>query len=125
MHPKVSMEGDFVVRLGEYAKEMFFIREGEVEVLSSDNESQLAILREGSYFGEVGLLLTQKRSVSVRALTLCLFEVIHQDDLNRVLEEFPQQKEVLLKVAHQRAAVCSTADLELSEDANVSQNLLK
>ena len=88
MHPKVSMEGDFVVRLGEYAKEMFFIREGEVEVLSSDNESQLAILREGSYFGEVGLLLTQKRSVSVRALTLCLFEVINQDDLNRVLEEF-------------------------------------
>jgi len=116
MHPKVSMAGDLVVRLGEYANEMFFIKKGEVEILSSDNETQLAILREGAYFGEVGLMITQKRSVSVRALTLCIFEVIGREDFHRVLEEFPQQKEVILKVAKQRAAVCTTADLDFNDD---------
>jgi len=122
MHPKVSMAGDFVVRLGEYANEMFFIKKGEVEILSSENETQLAVLREGAYFGEVGLLLTQRRSVSVRALTLCIFEVITQDDLYPILEEFPQQREVLLKVARQRASICTTADLEFNDDTSDQQS---
>lgn len=119
LYPKVSLAGDYVVRVGEYANEMFFIKKGEVEILSSDTETQLAILREGAYFGEIGVLLNDKRSVSVRALTLCTFEVIKRDDFKAVLEHYPKQKEYLLKVAHQRAAVCSTSDLELTDDTNV------
>ena len=117
------MPGDYVVRVGEYANEMFFIKKGEVEILSSDTETQLAILREGAYFGEIGVLLSDKRSVSVRALMLCTFEVINKDDFKTVLEQYPKQKEFLLKVATQRAAVCTTSDLELTGDTNVLRNI--
>lgn len=106
------MPGDYIVRVGEYANEMFFIKEGEVEILTTDNQTRIGILGPGAYFGEIGLLLTQKRTVTVRALTLCIFETINKKNFDMIMEIFPHQKEFLLKVAKQRAKVITTEDLE-------------
>lgn len=106
------MAGDFILRTGDAAEEMFFIKQGEVEVLATDNKTRIAILREGAYFGEIGLLLTQKRTVSVRALTVCVFEVLNKSDFTKVLETYPEQKKLLLQVAHQRVKVCSPHDIK-------------
>jgi len=118
-YPKVSMEGDYVVRAGDSAEEMFFIKQGEVEVLATDDKTRIAILRDGAYFGEVGLLLTQKRTVSVRALTVCVFEVLHKSDFDKLMEEHPEQKRLLCQVANQRIKICSPADINPEGNINV------
>lgn len=105
------MAGDFVLRAGDDANEMFFIKQGEVEVLANDNKTRIAILREGAYFGEIGLLLTQKRTVSIRALTVCVFEVLNKEQFTTLLEGHPEQKKLLLQVANQRIKICSPDDI--------------
>jgi len=107
------MAGDFVVRVGDEAKEMFFIKQGEVEIIATDNKTRIAILREGAYFGEIGLLLTEKRTVSVKALAVCVFEVLGQEDFNFIMENFPEQKRLLLRVANQRILTCTPADINV------------
>lgn len=47
---------------------MYFIKSGVCEVLATDGKTVIAYLLEGAYFGEIGLLIRNKRSVSVRAI---------------------------------------------------------
>jgi len=54
---------------------------------------------EGSYFGEIGCLITQKRTVAVKAKTICIFFVIKKEDLNDILDHFPMIKKFLMAVA--------------------------
>jgi CRP-like cAMP-binding protein len=45
---------------------MYFIDQGLVEVLASDEVTPLAYMSIGGYFGEIGCCLLGKRSVTVR-----------------------------------------------------------
>ena len=109
------MAGDFVVRIGDTAEEMFFIKQGEVEILATDNKTRIAVLREGAYFGEIGLLLTQQRTVTVKALTVCVFEVLNKADFDKLMEEHPEQKRLLMQVANQRSKICSPTDIRAAQ----------
>jgi len=111
------MAGDYITIVGEFADEMYFIKEGEVEVLATDGKTRIAILREGAYFGEIGLLITGKRSVTVRALTFCVFEVIHKNDFDNLMSTYPEQKEFLLKLAHQRLRISNPEDIDAKHSA--------
>jgi CRP-like cAMP-binding protein len=44
---------------------MYFIRKGIVKIIANDNHTVIALMNEGSYFGEIGILITKKRTVSV------------------------------------------------------------
>jgi len=112
MTPKVCVNGCDVVRVGETANEFFMIQKGfsfwhfnfattyigSVEVIATDNQTILAILEEGAYFGEIGLLITGCRSVTVRARTNCIFQVLEKEKFFLIMKMFPEQKELLLKV---------------------------
>jgi CRP-like cAMP-binding protein len=73
------------VQRGEVATKMYFIKSGLISVLATDNRTIIAFMSEGTYFGEIGILLTQKRSCSIQARSLCVFFTIEKDDLMDVL----------------------------------------
>lgn len=64
-----------VIRAGEFGDTFYLIKKGRVEVLTGDNKLVIAILEEGSYFGEISILgiNESKRTASIRAMTNCLF----------------------------------------------------
>ncbi|CAI2367549.1 unnamed protein product [Moneuplotes crassus] len=123
MMPKICMANDFVLELGNIAEEMLFIKKGVVEILATDNQTIIAYLTEGSYFGEIGLLLTGVRTVSVRAKTLCIFFMIDKDGILKILERFPEQKAFLKSVGRQRLQTTNPEDLKDDEEAEIN-NLL-
>jgi len=43
---------------GEVATKLFFIKSGVIQVLATDNKTVIAFMSEGTYFGEIGVLLT-------------------------------------------------------------------
>ncbi|NWU41980.1 CNGA4 protein, partial [Hylia prasina] len=47
---------EFVCRRGDVGREMYFIREGRLAVVAEDGVTQLAVLGEGLYFGEISLI---------------------------------------------------------------------
>ena len=91
MQPEVCQAGDFIVKYNEIADKMFFVQDGNLEVVATDHFTSIAFLGAGAYFGEIGVLITGKRSLSIKALTNCLCYAIKSDDFLEILEEFPDQ----------------------------------
>jgi cAMP-dependent protein kinase regulator len=48
---------------------MYFLTKGQVEALRGDAPQQVAVLREGSFFGELAILRDAPRAATIRALT--------------------------------------------------------
>ena len=86
MTPKLCMANDLVLEVGEIAEEMYFIKKGLTVVFATDNSTIIAYLSEGSYFGEIGILISKVRTVTVKAKTDWMFYVIQKDELLKILE---------------------------------------
>ena len=56
--PELALQDSYVVQRGEVAIKMYFIKSGLVSVLATDNRTIIAFMSEGTYFGEIGILLT-------------------------------------------------------------------
>ena len=80
-------EGDLLVREGASAHEFFLIEDGEAVVLQ-DGE-RIAELGPGDFFGEIGLLETQRRTASVVATTPMDVIVMYRPEFERMKVELP------------------------------------
>lgn len=89
--PQICMNDDFIVKMDEVATKMYFIHSGYIEILCKNNHSPLVYFGKGSYFGEIGVLLTGRRSVSVRAKSNAVIYYIGKPELEKLLKKFPQQ----------------------------------
>jgi CRP-like cAMP-binding protein len=73
--PTTVKQGEWIVREGDQAEELYIIETGTAEVIKFDPESgtphQLGLLYPGEVIGEVTLLDKGTRSASVRALSDC------------------------------------------------------
>jgi len=85
--------GEILVHEGDVGDEMYFLTKGQVEVLRGDPPRQVAVLREGSFFGELAILKDAPRAATVRALTDVEVYALRRDgvlDLARAHADFNQ-----------------------------------
>jgi glucose-6-phosphate 1-dehydrogenase len=101
LRPVAYSPGDYIVRKGETGDQMYFIIRGEVEVLGGDGQV-LSTLGDGSFFGEIGLLLSQPRTASIRATTYCDTCMLERSDFIKVLRDYPQFAKSILDIARDR-----------------------
>jgi CRP/FNR family cyclic AMP-dependent transcriptional regulator len=80
-------EGHQLVREGAFAHEFFLIEDGEAAVLQ-DGE-HIAALGPGDFFGEIGLLETERRTASVVATTPMEVIVMFQPEFEQMKKELP------------------------------------
>lgn len=99
LKPRLYMSGDYIIRRGEHPSEMFFIRKGRVVVYATDEMTEIAYLDEGSFFGEIGILFGQNRSVSVRSITASLISTITDKEFKTILKSFPEYRKFIKKIA--------------------------
>merc|ERR1719248_90866 len=53
---------------------------------------KIAELKDGSFFGELAVLgISEARSATVTATTLCDVQVLHRSSLLKALEQFPRE----------------------------------
>jgi glucose-6-phosphate 1-dehydrogenase len=101
LRPVVYAPGEIIIRKGDMGSEMYFICRGEVEVLDASGE-RMNTMGEGDYFGELSLLFSQPRAVSIRAGTLCDLFVLSRADFERVLQDHPRFAESLRQAVQTR-----------------------
>ena len=65
---EVFGDGEAIVRQDAPGHSMFIVCSGRVEVVLEPNNTQVAIIESGGYFGEMSLLTGEPRTASVRAL---------------------------------------------------------
>ncbi|KAJ3153765.1 anaphase-promoting complex subunit Hcn1 [Geranomyces michiganensis] len=102
MHIRHYSPGDVVIQEGERARAMFFLIKGIVKVISDDGEINFAELRTGSYFGEIGVLFSVRRTATVTARTKCAIAVLTSEDLSSKITRYPQIAEILRARANER-----------------------
>ena len=98
------MPHDFIIRKDDVGKEMFFIQSGLCHVLADDEQTALFTLTTGRFFGEIGLVLSERRSASVAAATSCDILVLLRRDLYVALNDYPEVAELMHKFARKRLA---------------------
>ena len=102
-------QDEVIIRRGDIAGEMYLICRGEVEVLDI-NGKVLKTLKDGDFFGEIGLLMPTPRTATVKAKTLCDLFVLDKSDFSRILQDYPQFAEEVMKTAKERYDVVVSAE---------------
>lgn len=94
------MPGDKIIRTGEIADEMYFLQKGSVQIIATDNKTPIAVLKEGSFFGEIGLVEeSRRRTVTVLSLAVCVVQVLKKEDFDDLSERFPNEYSYFKNVA--------------------------
>jgi glucose-6-phosphate 1-dehydrogenase len=111
LHSTSAEAGETIIRIGEVASEMYLILRGQVDVLDKQGKA-IRTLKDGDFFGEIGLLLTTPRTATVAARTQCDLFVLRKSDFRRILRDHRQFAETMTTVARERYDVAvSSADL--------------
>mmetsp|Transcript_44297 Transcript_44297/g.140960 ORF Transcript_44297/g.140960 Transcript_44297/m.140960 type:complete len:872 (+) Transcript_44297:215-2830(+) len=99
---QVIFPGDLVVAEGDMGREMFFVRHGNVDVMSGDMETTYANLGEGSFFGEISLLTGGRRTATIMATEICEIYSLAKYDFDEVLQDFPEERAMFREIAQMR-----------------------
>jgi hypothetical protein len=102
LKPQTYAPGVLIAREGEMGKEIYFLSHGKVEIVSEDGKKDYGTLEDGDYFGDLSLILKERRTASVRALTYCEIFVLGQKDFNHIRAEYPELREVLKQVSSEK-----------------------
>lgn len=70
-------------------RQMFIIHKGAVDVVSEDGSQVFATMAEGAIFGEISLFKNCPRTASIRSKGNCDLFVLSKQDLDEVLQSFP------------------------------------
>lgn len=100
LQPVVFLPGDFIIRQGEYGDCMYFLCEGDVEVLV--NEQRVAVLGQGSPFGETALIQGEKRTASIRALNYCDVYRLSRQEFDELRTKYPEFDVQVRRVVEER-----------------------
>jgi glucose-6-phosphate 1-dehydrogenase len=101
LEPRSAVAGEVIVKKGDPGTEMYLICRGEVEII--DGKGQVInTLREGDCFGEIALVLPQRRIATVRAKTPVNLFVLERTEFTRILREHPKFAQAIREVAQAR-----------------------
>ncbi|NWH79619.1 CNGB3 protein, partial [Piaya cayana] len=99
----VYLPGDFVCKKGEIGREMYIIKQGEVQVLGGpDGTKVLVTLKAGAVFGEISLLAAgggNRRTANVVAHGFANLFILDKKTLNEILVHYPDSEKLLKKKA--------------------------
>lgn len=86
--------GELIVEQGSVGDEMYIVKKGELKVWQGSNQQKLAIatLKQGDFFGELGLLTGEKRIANIQSETQVQLYVLSRAD---VADLFKRNEQVL------------------------------
>ncbi|KAL6451128.1 FBXL14 F-box/LRR-repeat protein 14 [Candida maltosa Xu316] len=112
VEPVVHNPFEYILRKGDTCGDIYFIIDGEVEVLGDQGllEIPVARLSSGSYFGEMSFLnyLQNKpkiRTATIRSVSHCELMVIKSEYLEKLCEDYPAIIEDMKITAEERKIV--------------------
>ena len=101
LKPLVVPPNHAIIRVGESADSMYFIVTGRVEIETHPNP---VYLKEGDFFGEIGLLKKIRRTAAVVSLTHCQLLELKSEEFWHLVDKLPSMQEAIESVADARIA---------------------
>jgi CPA1 family monovalent cation:H+ antiporter len=101
LRPRLAVPDEVIVRRGERGDAMYFLSSGAVEVRILPTPVQLG---SGDFFGELALLVADRRNADVVALGYCQLLSLSARDLHRLFGTEPALRDQIHAVAMARTA---------------------
>jgi CRP-like cAMP-binding protein len=114
------VRGEAITRQGAVAHWLYLITRGDAEVRVSINENlseQIAILHQGGFFGEMGMMTGEPRSATVIALTDVVCYRVDKEAFNDILKNRPEIAEDMSEQLARRRVELEAAREGLNEEA--------
>ena len=92
--------GKHLAEEGEYAYDLFIIKDGSADVIQDGNT--VATLGQGEFFGEMGVLERAPRNATVVAKTPMTLLTLSSWDVKRLQSKSPEAMQQLQEVIRQR-----------------------
>ena len=92
--------GQTIINKGDVGNTMYLIFSGELKV--HDGEHRVATLKQGEFFGELSLLDSEPRSMSVTADDESVLGTITRSDFYEVLKEYPEMMKDIIAALNNR-----------------------
>ena len=110
--------GEIVYQQGDLARNFWIILDGQVQVFRQEDgqETLVATLGTGEFFGEMSLLRGVRHTASVRTLTPVDLLVMNEADFNALASSSTQFGELLAGVMRQRLSGSESAESSQSMD---------
>ena len=99
LKPLVVPPNHAIIRVGESADSMYFIVTGRVEI---ETHPHPVYLKEGEFFGEIGLLKKIKRTAAVISLTHCQLLELKSDEFWHLVAKHPTLQQSIESIADAR-----------------------
>lgn len=117
---RVYQDGEIIIRQGEVGNCMYVIQEGKVEVLieKDGQEVQLAVQREGDFFGEMAIFERDVRSATIRALGQVRVLTIDKKNLLRRISQDPSLAFRIVETMSHRIRELNEENAQLKGDAS-------
>lgn len=109
LKPQIMPAQSVVVTKGQFSDSMYFIVEGQVEVVVSPKH---IILKSGDFFGEMGLIENKPRSATIYTLSTTRFLVLGISEFHDLMDKQPEIREKILMVSQSRKMKDSTPSKE-------------
>ena len=109
LRPFTASVGEIIIHKGDLSKEMYLICHGEVEVVDGAGQV-IQTLRDGDFFGEIGMLISTPRTATVRAKIPSDIFALGKAEFSRILHDHPQFYETMMKVAKDRYSLAVSKD---------------
>lgn len=103
LEPRIYVPGERIFRIDEKGDALYFVHSGNVEVLARDN-SMIAQLGEGAFFGEMALVNDNPRNATVKASSYCDIYLLQRDSFDRVTKSYPDFKKHIEEIVTARKA---------------------
>ena len=111
------MPAEHVIHEGDSGFEMFFLKQGTVQVYIQAAGVVLAVMTDAGYFGEVALLKGCRRGASVKCVSYAIMYSLHATDLRMLTDRYEGLRDELHRVADER--------LELMKEHEGAEKLLE
>jgi CPA1 family monovalent cation:H+ antiporter len=105
LRPRLAVPDEVIVHKGERGDAMYFISSGAVEVRIAPTPVHLGT---GDFFGELALLVADRRNADVVALGYCQLLSLAARDLHRLFGTEPALRDQIHAVAQARTAAAET-----------------
>ena len=103
LEPQVYVPGSHVVREGELGNGIYFVSGGQLTISSEGGARSHGDLAPGDYFGDLSLLLGERRTASVQALTNCDVLYLSTAEFNRLKTEYSEFRDLLKTISSEKS----------------------
>ncbi|GMH82611.1 hypothetical protein TL16_g09316 [Triparma laevis f. inornata] len=123
----IFLPEDMILFKGDVGKELFIIAKGVVEVMRDDlpkdkrAQANQILLRSGSFFGEIALVMEVRRTCSVQARTVCEINILLQRTFDDILREHPDFAKKMNELVVARQLETSMARIGINQGMKIRQ----